>query len=51
LPVIEYFENRHKQDKIIVVADAGLLSNKNIQLLIEKQYQFILGARIKNESK
>src|SRR3989304_3419646 len=51
MPVIEHFENKHKPDKIIVVADAGLLSNKNIQRLIEKQYQYILGGRIKNESK
>lgn len=50
LPVIEHFEKKHRPDKLIVVADAGLLSNKNIQRLIEKQYQFILGARIKNES-
>lgn len=50
LPVIEHFEKKHKLDQLIVVADAGLLSNKNVSLLIEKHYQFILGARIKNES-
>jgi transposase len=50
LPVIEHFENKHKPENLIVVADAGLLSNKNIQLLIEKNYEYILGARIKNES-
>ncbi len=38
-------------DKPIVVADAGLLSKDNLSSLKEKGYTFILGARIKNESK
>ena len=50
LPVLEYFEKKYRHSKLIVVADAGLLSNKNIEQLIEKQYDFILGARIKNET-
>jgi transposase len=50
IPVIEYFEQKHKPEQLIVVADAGLLSTKNIEGLITKQYQYILGARIKNES-
>lgn len=33
----------------MVVADAGLLSNDNIALLQNQQYEYILGARIKNE--
>ena len=32
------------------LADSGLLSNKNVRALIKEGYQFILGARIKNES-
>jgi transposase len=50
VPIIEHFITKHKPEQLIVVADAGLLSNKNIQALIDKQYQYILGARIKNES-
>lgn len=50
LPVLEYFEKKYTHTKLIVVADAALLSNKNIQQLIEKRYEFILGARIKNET-
>jgi transposase len=50
LPIIEHFITKHKPEQLIVVADAGLLSNKNIQALIDKQYQYILGARIKNEN-
>src|SRR5690606_28680747 len=33
-----------------IVADSGLLSNLNIAELKAKDYEFILGARIKNES-
>ena len=36
---------------MVVVADSGLLSTSNITELQEKGYEFILGARIKNESK
>jgi transposase len=50
LPVIEHFQAKYKSSKLIVVADAGLLCSKNIGLLKAKNYQFILGARIKNES-
>ena len=50
LPVIEHFEKKHKPEQLIVVADAGLLSTKNIQIIIDRKYQYILGARIKNES-
>lgn len=50
IPVLERFEKRFNLQKPIVVADAGLLSTDNIVALKEKQYQYILGARIKNES-
>ncbi|OYU84918.1 MAG: transposase [Flavobacterium sp. BFFFF2] len=50
IPVIEHFEKKHQPEQLIVVADAGLLSKKNIDLLVEKKYQYILGARIKNEN-
>jgi transposase len=51
IPVIEHFVSKHKVKELIVVADAGLLSQKNMDALQAKQYQYILGARIKNESK
>jgi transposase len=50
IPVIEHFAAKHQPEELIVVADAGLLSNKNIKALQDKQYQYILGGRIKNES-
>jgi hypothetical protein len=48
--VLERYIKRFNIDKPIVVADAGLLSKSNIDALCESGYQFILGARIKNES-
>ena len=51
IPFLEKISNRFKLDKPVVVADAGLLSANNIMGLQKEGYQFILGARIKNESK
>lgn len=51
LPVIDTFKEKYGLSNLIIIADAGLLTNKNIEELIEKQYEFILGARIKAESK
>ena len=50
LPVIEAFKAKYNMQQLIVVADAGLMSNKNINELLDKQYDFIIGARIKNET-
>lgn len=49
LPVIEAFKTRYQLKELIVIADAGLLSNDNIEQLQNKNYQYIIGARIKNE--
>lgn len=49
IPVIEHFRRKHNLVELIVIADSGLLSKKNVSLLIDKGYQYILGARIKNE--
>lgn len=49
LPVIEAFKKKHQLQQLVIVADAGLMSNKNIEQLIQGNYQFIIGARIKNE--
>lgn len=50
IPFLQKFEQKYSLDKPIVVADAGLLTNKNIAALESNQYEYILGARIKNES-
>lgn len=51
LPVINSFKQQYNIENLVVVADAGLLSNDNITLLRKGGYQYILGARIKAESK
>jgi transposase len=50
IPVLEAFKAQFHLDKLIVIADAGLMSTKNLEQLTEKGYEFIIGARIKNES-
>ena len=50
LPLIEKLAEKHGFDHPIVVADAGLLSKKNIKELTEGGYEYILGARVKNET-
>src|SRR5665647_2019672 len=51
LPVIEAFKTKYRLKDLVVVADAGLLSDANILALKEKNYQYILGARPKNEKR
>lgn len=51
LPVIDHFKQKYHLEQLVIVADSGLLSNSNICELQQKGYEFILGARIKNESK
>jgi len=49
IPFIEKISTKFKLNKPIVVADSGLLSNDNIKALVAKQYEYIIGARLKNE--
>lgn len=51
LPVIDAFKTKYELKEIVVIADAGLMSNDNILELQSKNYRYIIGARIKNESK
>lgn len=50
IPIIDDFIQRFKIDDFVVVADSGLMNNKNISLLESGGYKFIIGARIKNET-
>jgi len=50
LPFLEKVSKRFNIGKPIVVADSGLLSQKNITSLSAKGYTYIIGARIKNEA-
>lgn len=49
LPVIDSFKKKYGLEQLVIIADSGLLSSKNIEELQSKGYEFILGARIKNE--
>lgn len=51
LPVIEAFKKEFLLQQLVIIADAGLLSNDNIGELQNKGYEYILGARVKNESR
>jgi transposase len=50
IPVLETFQKKFNIQKPIIVADAALLSEKNILALQNNGYQYILGARLKNET-
>ena len=51
IPFLEKISQKFNLDKPVVIADSGLLSKTNIEALEENGYEYILGARIKNESK
>lgn len=51
LPVIDAFKSKYNLDQLVVIADSGLLSKTNVQELQDKGYEFVLGGRIKNESR
>lgn len=50
IPFFEEMSRKFNLDKPIVVADSGLLSKENIKALEANGYEYILGARVKNES-
>lgn len=51
LPVVTEFVRKYNLDDFIVVADSGLMNNDNIADLEANGYKYIIGAKIKNESK
>ena len=50
LPIIDDFIQRFSLDDFVVVADAGLMSKRNVKLLEDAGYKYIIGARIHTES-
>ncbi|SEA68693.1 Transposase [Arachidicoccus rhizosphaerae] len=48
LPIVDAFVAQFKLKDFVVVADSGLMNKKNIKLLEDAKYKYILGARIKN---
>ena len=45
IPVIKAFQDRHNVADMVVVADAGMLSAKNLQDLDDAGLRFIVGSR------
>lgn len=50
IPLLKRAQEKFGFSSPIVVADAGLLSRKNIEALVADGYEYILGARLKNEN-
>lgn len=51
IPIVDDFVQRYNLgNDFVVIADAGLMSDKNVQLLRSAGYKYIIGARIKKES-
>lgn len=50
LPIVDDFVQRFNLENFVVVADSGLMNKRNLELLNEGKYEYIIGARIKNES-
>lgn len=47
LPVMEEFKKQHNLSNITVVADAGMLSQKNLESLSTAGYTYIVGSRLR----
>lgn len=48
LEIVKRFQERHRDAKPIIVADAAMLSQENMTLLEDEGYQYIVGARLAN---
>lgn len=51
LPVVTEFVRKYELEDFIVVADSGLMNNDNIADLEANGYKYIIGAKIKSESR
>ena len=44
---VEGLKNQYQIDKVIIVADRGMLSKNNLRITTDKGYEFIIGERLK----
>ena len=51
LPVVQRVKSKHKINKVIVVADRGIGSKTNLDLLKEQGFDYIIGAKLRSMSK
>lgn len=49
LPIIDAFHTKYSFENLTIVADSGLISDRNIKDLEARGYKYILGARIKSQ--
>jgi transposase len=49
LPVLNGIQERYRFGKPVVVADAAMLSQDNLEMLNRQKYPFVVAARIRNE--
>lgn len=50
IPILRHFSNKFGFSNVVVVADAGLISKRNMAALDAEGYEYILGARVKSQS-
>lgn len=49
IPILEKIKARYLLDKVIFVGDSGILNYDNLLALEEAKYEYIIGARLKNQ--
>jgi transposase len=50
IPFLEKMSGKFNLGKPVIIADSGLLSKPNIKALEENDYEYIIGARLKNQN-
>lgn len=48
IPALKELKKKYRIDKVIFVADAGMMNNNNLLKLEEEKIEYIVGARLKN---
>ena len=51
LPMLEKIRQKYNLEKVVFVADSGLLNEENLALLEDSGFEYIVGARLKNLKK
>ena len=51
IPIVDDFIQRYDIKDFVLVADSGLMSKKNVELLRTGNYKYVIGARIRGEAK
>ena len=51
IPVLDKIKIRYQIDRVVLVADAGLMNKINLSTLTDKKINYVIAARIKNTTK